>query len=109
MIFVHGDRLARLGGLVTFNQSFCAFERTQDATYRVLPAPGPYNSLQISVRETTKLTGEAGCTDQPAPRKAGAQTYQGVYSWDATKGGFVVHSKPLDALAAVDKARMEGP
>jgi len=109
LIFVNGDRLARLGNLVTFNQSFCAFERTQDATYRALPAPGPYASLQVTVRETTKLTGEQGCTDQPAPRKAGVQTYQGVYSWDATKGGYVSHSKALDALAAVDKARMEGP
>lgn len=69
LIFVHGDRLALLGNLVTFNQSFCAFERTQDATYRALPAPGPYASLQVTVRETTKLTGETGCTDQPAPEK----------------------------------------
>lgn len=36
-------------------------------------------------------------------------TYQGVYAWDAAKGAYVTHSKPLDALAAVDKARMEGP
>jgi len=109
LIFLHGDRLALMGGLVTFSESFCAFERTQTLTYHAVPAPGPYASLQVSVRETTKLTGEDGCTDQPAPRHAGVQTYQGVYGWDAAKGGFVVSSKPLAALAALNKARMEGP
>ena len=109
LIFVHGARLTLLGNLLTFNQSFCAFDRTQETTYRAIPAPGPYNSLQVSVRETTKLTGEEGCTDQPAPRHADVQTYQGVYAWDAAKNAFVSHSKSLDALDALNKARVEAP
>jgi hypothetical protein len=109
LVFVHGDRLALVGNLLTFNQSFCAFDRTQETTYRALPAPGPYASLQVTVRETTKLTGEDGCSDQKPPRKGGVKTYQGVYAWDATKGAFVTHSKPLDALEALNKARVEAP
>jgi len=61
------------------------------------------------VRETTKLSGETGCTDQKPPRRDGVHVYQGVYRWDAAKGRFVTHSKALDALAGLTKARMEGP
>lgn len=108
LIFVHGDRFALLGDLFTFNESFCAFDRTQESSYRAIPAPGPYRSLEVSVRDTVRLTGEQGCSDQPAP-KAGVHVYQGVYSWNAAKGAFVVHSKSLDALDALNKALMEGP
>lgn len=109
LVFVRGDRLALVGDLFTFNESFCAFDRTQETTYRALPAPGPYASVQVTVRETTKLTGEDGCSDQPAPRKGGVKTYQGVYRWDAAKGAYVSHSKSLDALDAVNTARINAP
>lgn len=105
IIFLRGDRFQLIDTLFTFNESFCAFDRTEEPTYAAVAGPGPYRAVQVTVRETVKLTGEDGCSDQPAP-KAGVHVYRGVYRWDAAKGRFVTHSKSLDALATANKARM---
>jgi hypothetical protein len=107
LIFLRGDRFQLIDVLFTFNESFCAYDRTEEPTYATLAAPGPYRALEVSVKETVKRSGEDGCTDQKPP-PAGVHIYSGVYRWDAAKGRYVVHSKALDALAALNKARVDG-
>jgi hypothetical protein len=107
LIFLDGDRFRLIDTLFTFNESFCAFDRTEESTYRPIAGPGAYRALEVSVKETVKLTGEDGCSDQKPP-PAGVHVYAGVYRWDAAKRRFVVHSRALDRLAALNKARMDG-
>ena len=109
LIFLRGDRFRLVDVLMTFNESFCAFDRTQEPSYRAIAGPGPYRGLEVSVRETVKLSGETGCTDQKPPRRGGVHVYKGVYRWDAAKGRFVARSKALDAVAALTETRIEGP
>jgi hypothetical protein len=107
LIFLRGDRFQLIDTMFTFNESFCAYDRAEEPTYRTIAGPGAYRALEVSVKETVKLTGEDGCTDQKPP-PAGVHIYAGVYRWDPAKRRFVVHSKALDTLAALNKARMEG-
>jgi hypothetical protein len=107
LIFLRGDRFQLIDSLFTFDESFCAYTRTEEPTYTALAAPAPYRALEVSVKETVKRSGEDGCTDQKPP-PAGVHIYSGVYRWDAAKGRYVVHSKALDALAALNKARVDG-
>jgi hypothetical protein len=105
LIFLRGDRFQLIDELFTINDSFCAFDRTEEPTYATVAGPGRYRALEVTIRETVKLTGEDGCSDQPPPR-AGVHVYRGLYRWDAAKGRFVTHSKALDALATINKGRM---
>lgn len=107
LIFLSGDRFQLIDTLFTFNESFCAYDRTEEPTYRAIASPGAYRALEVSVKETVKLSGEDGCSDQKPP-PAGVHVYTGVYRWDAANGRFVAHSKALDALAALNQARVNG-
>jgi hypothetical protein len=107
MVFIRGDRFELIDSLFTFDESFCAYTRMEEPTYRAIAGPGAYRAVDVSVKETVKRTGEDGCSDGKPPL-AGVHVYSGVYRWDAAKGRYVVHSSALDRLAALNKARMNG-
>jgi hypothetical protein len=107
LILLRGDRFQLIDVLFTFNESFCAYDRTEEPSYRAVAGSPPYLALEVSVRETVKRSGEDGCSDQKPP-PAGVHVYTGVYRWDAAKRRFVTHSKALDTLAALNKARVNG-
>jgi hypothetical protein len=107
MVFIRGDRFQLIDSIFTFDESFCAYSRVEEPTYRAIAGPGAYSAVEVSVKETVKRTGEDGCSDEKPP-PAGVHVYSGVYRWDAAKGRYVGRSKALDKLAALNQARVNG-
>lgn len=98
MIFVRDSRFRLIDSILTFNERYCLFQRTQEPIVSTLPDRGPYRAVHAVVRETTKLSGE-DCGDEKAPRP-GLTTYQATYRWDARRQVFVASSRQLSKLAA---------
>jgi hypothetical protein len=107
MIFIRGDRFELIDSIFTFDESFCAYSRVEEPTYRAIAGPGAYRAVEVSVKETVKRTGEDGCSDEKPP-PAGVHVYSGVYRWDPAKGRYVGRSKALDKLATLNQARVNG-
>ena len=105
LIFVRHERFALIDSLFLFGESFCAFERSQTASFATLPDRGPYRAIHVAVRQVTKRTA-ADCGDEKSP-PPGLRTYQATYRWDARKQEFVAGSHELDALSKANWKRAE--
>lgn len=103
MIFIRGDHFRLIESVFTFRDSSCSYERTQEPSFTVLPAPGPYRAVEVSVRETVKLTGE-DCGDENPPPVA-PSTYETVFRWDDAKQSFQPSSDALQRLWNEDQKR----
>jgi hypothetical protein len=99
MIFIRKDRFQLIDTMFTYNEAFCAYQHTQEATYATAPAAGPYRAAAVTVRETVKLTGDE-CGDDQKPPRPRVKTWRGTYVWDAAHARFVTHSAALKALDA---------
>jgi hypothetical protein len=103
LIFVRGDRFRLIDTILTFGERYCPFERTQAPTITTLPDTGPYRAVQVTVRETVTLTGEA-CDDEKVPR-AGVFLYRATYRWNARRARFVATSHQIDDLRKANERR----
>jgi hypothetical protein len=106
LILLRRNRFELIDTLFTFNVSVCSYDLTEEPSYRAIDGPGAYRPLEVTVKETVKLTGEDGCSDGKPP-PPGVHVFSGVYNRDPAKGRYVVHSKALDALATLNK-RLNG-
>lgn len=102
IIFIRGDRFRLIESVFTFRDSSCSYERTQEPSFSVLAAPGPYRAIEVSVRETVKLT-EQDCGDEKPP--AQLPTFETVFRWDTAKQGFQPSSDALQRLWNEDQKR----
>lgn len=101
LVFVRGDRFQLIDTLFTHSESACAFQHTQQPSYRTAPASGPYRAVIVSVRDETTLS-HVDCGEDQGHPKAGVRIYAGTYAWDAARRRFVTRSTQLKALAALN-------
>lgn len=103
MIFIRGDHFRLIESVFTFHDSSCSYDRTQEPSFTLLSSPRPYRAIQVSVRETVKLT-EQDCGDEKPP-PAKPTTYETVFRWDEAKQSFQPSSDALQRLWDDDQKR----
>jgi hypothetical protein len=103
MIFIHGDRFRLIESVFTFRDSSCSYERTQEPSFTLLPAPRPYRAVQVSVHEAVKLTEQDCGGETPPPAKP--TTYETIFHWDEAKQSFLPSSDALQRLLDEDQKR----
>ena len=97
MIFIRNRRFSLIDSLFLFSERFCAFERTQTASFATLPDPGSYRAVHVAVQQVINPSGE-DCGDEKSP-PPGHKIYQATYRWDTAKQDFVSSSHELDTLS----------
>jgi hypothetical protein len=97
MIFIRNERFSLIDSLFLFGERFCAFERTQTASFATLPDPSPYRAVHVAVQQVIKPSGE-DCGDEKSP-PPGHKIYQATYRWDTGKQNFVASSHELNGLS----------
>jgi hypothetical protein len=107
MIFIRGQRFALIDSIFTYNDQNCGYRHIQDSAYAAAPAPGPYRSVAVTIKDTVTRDGD-DCGDQKVP-PASATTYRGTYVWDAAHARFVTHSAQLKALDAKNSKWLNAP
>jgi hypothetical protein len=107
MIFLRNGRFQLIDTLFTYNESLCGYDHTQEPTYAIVPAPGPYRSFRLSVRETVKHNDDQ-CGDDAKIPPASVRAYSGTYVWNAARGRFVTTSAQLKALDAKNTKWLKG-
>lgn len=103
MIFIRQDHFALIESVFTFHDSSCSYDRTQVPEFTLLPSRGPFQAVQVRVRETVELT-EQDCGDEKPPL-AKVTRYEAIYRWDAARQRFVTSSDALQRLLDADKKR----
>jgi hypothetical protein len=102
LILIRNDQLELIDDILTFDELFCSFTRTQVPSFRAVDRGGrTYSGIEATVVETTTLTGQS-CEGEetPAPEKRAIFT---TYQWSGTR--FVPDSDALDRLAEENRTR----
>ncbi|MGD0186423.1 MAG: hypothetical protein ABSC25_14395 [Roseiarcus sp.] len=103
IIYVRGDRLAKLAEVPTQSLSACRYDATQTQALAIVPDPrAEFDSLRITVSERVKHT-KGDCGGETIP-KAGLTTWRTVYRWDPGRNAFTPLSKDLEALQKHNEA-----
>lgn len=97
-IVLVGDRLELVDSVFTFDETACAYERTQRLALETRPDGAGPAAIAATVVDTTALTG-ADCGDDPVPQPASA-TVAVTWRWDEAAKRYRPDSDALEKLAA---------
>lgn len=97
-IVLVGDRLELVDSIFTFDETACAYERTQRLAVEVRPEGSGPAAIAATVVDTTAPTG-ADCGEDPAPQPATA-TIGVTWRWDEGEKRYRPDSDALERLAA---------
>ena len=97
-IVLVGDRLELVDSVFTFDETACAYERTQRLAVEMRPEGSGPAAIAATVVDTTAPTG-ADCGDDPVPQPASA-TVAVTWRWDEAAKRYRPDSDALEKLAA---------
>ncbi|PAQ07872.1 hypothetical protein [Mesorhizobium temperatum] len=100
LILVRDDRLELIDMIYTFDESLCAYRRTQELAFQTVADGQPYAAIKATVTDATVPNGES--CDDPAP-EASSRDICVTYHWDGT--AYVKGSDALDKLAGENANR----
>ncbi|RUU09360.1 hypothetical protein EOD08_35210 [Mesorhizobium sp. M6A.T.Ca.TU.002.02.2.1] len=100
LLLVRDDRFELIDTIQTFDESLCAYKRTQELAFRTFADGQPYAAIKATVTDATVPNGES--CDDPAP-EASSQNISVTYHWDGA--GYVKNSDALDKLAGENASR----
>jgi hypothetical protein len=100
LILVRNDRFELIDMISTFDESLCAYRRTQELAFQTVAEGQPYAAIKATVTDATVPNGES--CDDPAP-EASSRDISVTYHWDGT--AYVKGSDALDKLAGENANR----
>ncbi|WP_192355881.1 hypothetical protein [Mesorhizobium mediterraneum] len=100
LILVRDDRFELIDMIYTFDESLCAYRRTQALAFQTVADGQPYAAIKATVADATVPNGES--CDDPAP-EASSRDISVTYHWDGT--AYVKGSDALDKLAGENANR----
>ncbi|RWK65031.1 hypothetical protein [Mesorhizobium sp.] len=100
LILVRDDRFELIDLIYTFDESLCAYRRTQELAFQTFADGQPYAAIKATVTDAIVPNGES--CDDPAP-EASSRDISVTYHWDGT--AYVKGSDALDKLAGENANR----
>lgn len=100
LILVRDDRFELIDMIYTFDESLCAYKRTQELAFQTIADGQPYAAIKATVTDATVPNGES--CDEPAPEPS-SRDISVSYHWDGT--AYVKGSDVLDKLAGENANR----
>ncbi|MGX9575637.1 hypothetical protein [Mesorhizobium sp. f-mel] len=100
LILVRDDRFELIDMIYTFDESPCAYKRTQELAFQTIADGQPYAAIKATVTDATVPNGES--CDEPAPEPS-SRDISVTYHWDGT--AYVKGSDALDKLAGENANR----
>lgn len=100
LILVRDDRFELIDMIYTFDESLCAYRRTQELAFQTIADGQPYATIKATVTDATVPNGES--CDDPAP-EASSRDISVTYHWDGT--AYIKGSDALDKLAGENANR----
>ncbi|TIP29514.1 MAG: hypothetical protein E5X67_06735 [Mesorhizobium sp.] len=100
LILVRDDRFELIDMIYTFDESLCAYRRTQELTFHTVADGQPYAAIKATVTDATVPNGES--CDDAAP-EASSRDISVTYHWDGT--AYVKWCDALDKLAGENANR----
>ncbi|TIX53987.1 MAG: hypothetical protein E5V28_28390, partial [Mesorhizobium sp.] len=100
LILVRDDRFELTDVIYTFDESLCAYKRTQELAFQTIADGQPYAAIKATVTDATVPNGES--CDEPAPEPS-SRDISVTYHWDGT--AYVKGSDALDKLAGENANR----
>ncbi|TIQ58216.1 MAG: hypothetical protein E5X61_02900 [Mesorhizobium sp.] len=100
LILVRDDRFELIDLIYTFDESLCAYRRTQALAFQTIADGQRYAAIKATVTDATVPNGES--CDEPAP-EAASRDISVTYHWDET--AYVKGSDALDKLAGENANR----
>ncbi|RWF69438.1 MAG: hypothetical protein EOS26_25325 [Mesorhizobium sp.] len=100
LILVRDDRFELIDMIYTFDESLCAYKRTQELAFQTIADGQPYAAIKATVTDATVPNGES--CDEPAPEPS-SRDISVTYNWDGT--AYVNGSDALDKLAGENANR----
>ncbi|MCF6103507.1 hypothetical protein [Mesorhizobium muleiense] len=100
LILVRDDRFELIDMISTFDESLCAYRRTQALAFQTVAEGQPYAAIKATVTDATLPNGES--CDDAAP-EAASRDISVTYHWDGT--AYVKGSDALDKLAGENANR----
>lgn len=102
LILVRNDRFEPIDQINTFDENVCAYRRTQDLSFQTRGGERPYGSIEVTVTDATKPSGES--CEEEAP-KAVSQDISVTYRWDDKASRYVRDSDAFEKLSAENAKR----
>lgn len=102
LILAHGDRLALVDAISTFDDRACAYERSQRLDIEQGAGP-PFSDIVATVTELTAASGD-DCGDATVP-EPGTRTITVTYRWDAAAQSYRPDSDAFVVLARENEDR----
>lgn len=97
ILYVRGDRIAKLTDVPLQSLMGCGFTTRQTLALSVVPDRGAeFDSLSVRVNERVERN-EAECSEEKPP-KPGETNFRTLFKWSARKGAFVAGTRDLDKL-----------
>ncbi|TIW26967.1 MAG: hypothetical protein E5V71_24050, partial [Mesorhizobium sp.] len=81
LILVRDDRFELIDMIYTFDESLCAYKRTQELAFQTIADGQPYAAIKATVTDGTVPNGES--CDEPAPEPS-SRDISVTYHWDGT-------------------------
>lgn len=100
LILVRDDRFELIDVIYTFDESLCAYKRTQELAFQTIADGQPYAAIKATVTDATVPNGES--CHEPAPEPS-SRDISVTYHWDGT--AYVKGSDALDKLAGENANR----
>ncbi|TIX73924.1 MAG: hypothetical protein E5V25_04230 [Mesorhizobium sp.] len=100
LILVRDDRFELIDMIYTFDESLCAYKRTQELAFQTIADGQPYAAIKATVTDATLPNGES--CDEPAPEPS-SRDISVTYHWNGT--AYVKGSDALDKLAGENANR----
>jgi hypothetical protein len=101
LIMVRNDRFKLIDMIHTFDETLCAYKRTQEIAFQPV-ADEPFTAIRATVTEAIVPTGET--CDEPPPQ-ASSHRISVTYRWDKQASLYVRDSDAFDRLSAENANR----